>query len=324
MPVIRPATDHDLDRLAAIEDDADRLLVDRLRPDGWAPAAGGRARAAGSGFVLVVAESADDEPVGFAHVLEDDGAHLEQLAVRRTHGRRGLGTALVRAALVEAARRGHRRVTLRTYSDVPWNAPFYARLGFVESEPDTAFLRGVAETERRIGLERWGRRVQMTVLVAPPLAVRAVRADDGPRWRELYAGYRAFYRLQEDAAAVATTWSWVRDGLHGLRGLVAVDEHDRPVALADLRVFARPSSATFGLYLDDLFTALEARGRGAAGALLRAAAAIAAEEGASVVRWITASDNATARAVYDRVASATSWVTYDLAPAPGDAVRDPR
>ena len=156
------------------------------------------------------------------------------------------------------------------------------------------------------------------------IRVRPVRPDDEPRWLELYAGYRAFYRLQEDAEAVATTWSWVRDGRHGLRGLVAVDAADRPVALANLRVFARPSTATLGLYLDDLFTAAEARGSGAATALLRAVAAIAAEEGASVVRWITASDNATARAVYDRVATATPWVTYDLAPASGDDVRDPR
>ncbi|WP_325048819.1 GNAT family N-acetyltransferase [Amnibacterium setariae] len=324
MPVIRFASDRDLDRLADVEDDADRLLVEHLRPDEWDRAANGRARAERPGFLLVAAETDDGEPVGFAHVLEEDGAHLEQLAVRRSHGRLGIGTALVRAAAAEAARRGHSRVTLRTYADVPWNAPFYARLGFVESEPDTAYLRDLAETEGRIGLDRWGRRLQMTATVNPPLRVRAIHADDESRWLELYAGYRAFYRLQEDAQAVATTWSWVRDGRHGLRGLVAVDETDRPVALANLRVFARPSTATLGLYLDDLFTATEARGSGAATALLRAAATIAAKEGASVVRWITASDNATARAVYDRVATATPWVTYDLAPAPGDDVRDPR
>ena len=324
MPVIRAATADDLDLLADIEDDADRQLVDRLRPVEWEPAASGRARAARPGFVLVAALRLRGDAVGFVHVLEEDGAHLEQLAVRRSHGRRGIGSALVHAAIAEAARRGHGRVTLRTYADVPWNAPFYSALGFVESEPDSRFLRGLAATEHRVGLDRWGRRVQMSATIPPSVRIRPVRPDDEARWLELYAGYRAFYRLQEDAEAVATTWSWVRDGRHGLRGLVAVDAADRPVALANLRVFARPSTATLGLYLDDLFTAAEARGSGAATALLHAAAAIAAEEGASVVRWITASDNATARAVYDRVATATPWVTYDLAPAPGDDVRDPR
>lgn len=146
------------------------------------------------------------------------------------------------------------------------------------------------------------------------IAVRSVTAADAEAWQRLFAGYRAFYRLPEDDAAVRRTWGWVSRGEHGLRGLVAVGEDDVPVALADLRVFARPSSGTVGLYLDDLFTAPEARGTGAATALLRRAAAIAADEGLSVVRWITAEDNATARRLYDGVASATSWVTYDLAP----------
>ena len=142
-----------------------------------------------------------------------------------------------------------------------------------------------------------------------------VEPRDADAWAELYAGYRAFYRLPDDPGAVVTTWQWVRDGEHGLVGLVAVDEHDRPVALANLRWFARPSSATMGLYLDDLFTAPEARGGGAASALLTHAAERAGAGGGSVVRWITAADNATARSVYDAHAVATPWVTYDMKPS---------
>ncbi len=69
-----------------------------------------------------------------------------------------------------------------------------------------------------------------------------------------------------------------------------------------------------GLYLDDLFTAPEARGSGAASALLKHAAEVAGEGGGSVVRWITAADNAAARSVYDTHAAATPWVTYDMKP----------
>ena len=146
------------------------------------------------------------------------------------------------------------------------------------------------------------------------IAIRPVQPADEHAWSELYAGYRAFYKLPEDPAAVATTWQWVRDAEHGLTGIVAVDDQDRPVALANLRWFARPSSATIGLYLDDLFTSPAARGKGVASALLERAASIAGERGASVVRWITASDNATARSVYDAHATATPWVTYDMKP----------
>ncbi|PZF58334.1 GNAT family N-acetyltransferase [Curtobacterium sp. MCSS17_008] len=147
------------------------------------------------------------------------------------------------------------------------------------------------------------------------VSVRPVSPADAAQWQHLYAGYRAFYRLPDDPASVRTTWGWVSEGAHGLLGLVAEDADGRLVGLADLRRFARPSSATTGLYLDDLFTAPDARHRGVATALLREAAAIAAAEGASVVRWITAADNAGARAVYDRVATATPWVTYDMRPA---------
>lgn len=146
------------------------------------------------------------------------------------------------------------------------------------------------------------------------LTIRIVEPGDQSAWAELYAGYRAFYRLPDDPMAVATTWQWVRDGEHGLVGLVAVDDDNVPIALANVRWFARPSSATMGLYLDDLFTAPEARGSGAASALLKHAAEVAGEGGGSVVRWITAADNATARAVYDTHAAATPWVTYDMKP----------
>lgn len=162
---IRFASDDDLDRLEHIENDADELLIERFQPEGWQRASSGRQRAAQPGFLLVAAGTEDGPAIGFAHVLELDhegGTHLEQLAVLRDAGRRGHGSALVRAALAEASRRGHRRMTLRTYADVPWNAPFYARHGFVESAPDTDLLRGLVDIEAALGLDLHGRRIQMT------------------------------------------------------------------------------------------------------------------------------------------------------------------
>jgi GNAT superfamily N-acetyltransferase len=120
VPAIRFATEADVDALAAIEDDADRLFLERFHPETWSPAPSGRSRAEQPGFLLVAAEHEDGEAEGFAHVLEvDGGAHLEQLAVRLASARLGYGGALVRAALAEAGCRGYDRVTLRTYADVP-------------------------------------------------------------------------------------------------------------------------------------------------------------------------------------------------------------
>ncbi|WP_407051962.1 GNAT family N-acetyltransferase [Methyloraptor flagellatus] len=71
-------------------------------------------------------------------------------------------------------------------------------------------------------------------------------------------------------------------------------------------------SATTGGFLDDLFVDASARGSGAAQALIAAIAAEGRARGWSVIRWITARDNARARKVYDAVAAETAWVTYDL------------
>jgi GNAT superfamily N-acetyltransferase len=161
---IRLAAARDLDALQGIEDRADRILVELLRPAEWWPAPTGAERAAEPGFLLVAedAEVGDGTLVGFAHVLEVDGlAHLEQVAVPPEHGRRGHGGTLVEATAEEAGRRGHTRITLRTFADVPWNAPAYSRAGFVQEPPVTPFHLRLAETEARLGLDRLGRRIQM-------------------------------------------------------------------------------------------------------------------------------------------------------------------
>jgi GNAT superfamily N-acetyltransferase len=149
----------------------------------------------------------------------------------------------------------------------------------------------------------------------PELHIRDVTVADHHAWAALYAGYREFYRLAPDPAVVEVVWGWVTTGQHTMRSLVAVDEAGEIVAIANLHVIARPSTASTALYLDDLFTAPAARGRGAGAALLARAAELASENGHAMVRWITASDNETARRLYDQHATATHWVTYDMPPS---------
>ncbi|MBT2500206.1 GNAT family N-acetyltransferase [Agromyces sp. ISL-38] len=160
---IRPIAPDDYVAVESIENAADQLLIDRLSPESWEPAPSGLSRASKPGFVLVAEEPEAGTIVGFVHVLEVDGiAHLEQISVLPQDGRRGYGRRLVEAAMDEARRRGYEQLTLRTYADVPWNAPFYARAGFVETAPTTDFHKYLVEVEERLGLARYGRRVQMT------------------------------------------------------------------------------------------------------------------------------------------------------------------
>lgn len=116
---------------------------------------------------------ADGVPVGFAHieVRAPDIAHLEEVDVHPEHGRRGLGRRLVLAVCQWAANNGYSWVTLTTFREVPWNMPFYARLGFEEIPPEelTPALLSVVDDETRRGLDP-SRRVAMRrpcVLKAP-------------------------------------------------------------------------------------------------------------------------------------------------------------
>ena len=162
---VRPATASDLESVAAIETAADTAFEAVFGAADWGAPPSGAARLQHPGFVLVVAESHDGPPVGFAHVIEhDEQAHLEQLSVLPDHTRRGHGTALVDAALDEARARGATRMTLRTFAEVSWNAPFYTALGFAEGpSPDDDFHRALVTAEESAGLGAFGRRVHMSI-----------------------------------------------------------------------------------------------------------------------------------------------------------------
>ena len=136
---IRRAGPEHLEALPAIERAAAVLfegmgLPDEVMNDSTAPADFEEALEDG---LLWVALAPGGAAVGFAHVVRVGAcAHLEELDVHPDHGRRGLGAALVRAVCDWARAEGLTGVTLTTYRDVPWNAPFYARLGFRELAPD--------------------------------------------------------------------------------------------------------------------------------------------------------------------------------------------
>jgi GNAT superfamily N-acetyltransferase len=160
MTSIRLAREADLPLIGPIEDAADRLFAERFGGVDWPGSSSGEERAAEPGFLLVAEH--DGTVVGFTHVLDLDGHwYLEQIAVEPAHGRRGVGAALLEATHDELCRRGAEEVALMTYADVPWNAPFYARHGYVELDPLPDWLLPVRENEETFGLSRHGRRVAM-------------------------------------------------------------------------------------------------------------------------------------------------------------------
>lgn len=146
------------------------------------------------------------------------------------------------------------------------------------------------------------------------VTVRRVEDNEFFSWLDLYAGYGEFYEQPLTDEKALLVWSWITDSDNELEAYFAVDGDGTPIGLAHVREFVRPLDGSRGLYLDDLFVAVDARGDGAGTAILEALRHRAREQGLSIVRWITAKDNETARRVYDRVAEKTKWVTYDLVP----------
>ena len=147
----------DLARLPAIELAAARLLEGRA-PESILEESTSieDLRAAQADGRLWVA-LADDEPVGFAIVemLADALPHLDEIDVHPSHGRRGLGTALVRAVCDWTAAREFPEITLTTFREVRWNMPFYARMGFepVAERDQRPALREVVDDETARGLD---------------------------------------------------------------------------------------------------------------------------------------------------------------------------
>jgi GNAT superfamily N-acetyltransferase len=106
---------------------------------------------------LWVATDRTGSVVGFALVQMIGGEpHLEELDVLPEHGRKGIGTALVKIACAWVADAGFSNLTLSTFRDVPWNAPFYEKLGFraLKAEELSESLKRLMEAESGRGLPR--------------------------------------------------------------------------------------------------------------------------------------------------------------------------
>ena len=120
----------------------------------------------GRAWVALIEEQSD--PVGYC-VLRDaiNFVVLEQVDVLPEYGRRGIGRLLVETAIEKATAMGHSRLYLTTFNSVPWNAPFYTRLGFrVASDHELPL-----EMQETIKNERFVVKNRIAMLLELPAAV---------------------------------------------------------------------------------------------------------------------------------------------------------
>ncbi|APY85643.1 GNAT family N-acetyltransferase [Streptomyces alfalfae] len=178
--LIRPATATDLPSLQDIE----RAAGEPFRTLGMASIADDepptlaeleRYRAAGRAWVATEPEGPTrperrpkaegptaGAPIAYLigrHLEADLTEHIEQVSVHPRAARRGVGRALIEHVAAFARTRGSTALTLTTFAEVPWNAPYYARIGFSPlSEAElTPALRAIRAHEADLGLDRWPR-----------------------------------------------------------------------------------------------------------------------------------------------------------------------
>ncbi|WP_333989882.1 GNAT family N-acetyltransferase [Pseudomonas sp. S3(2024)] len=137
--VVRRARQNDAAALPAIERSAAELF--RTDPTlAWLAdtdvASAAQHRQAIDNAYVWIAESATARLAGFirARAIAKQ-LHIEELSVSQAFQGQGAGRQLVLAAIEHARLQHMHAVTLTTFRDVPWNAPFYQRMGFVEVEP---------------------------------------------------------------------------------------------------------------------------------------------------------------------------------------------
>ncbi|MEV6966715.1 GNAT family N-acetyltransferase [Hamadaea sp. NPDC051192] len=158
---IRLATSSDLPGFSEIEVDAGRLFadvgMDEIAGDEGAPVSVlAEHQAAGHAWVAEV----DGTVVGYLIAMPVDGClHVEQISVRPAYGRRGIGAALLEAAAQCALAENRPAMTLTTFVEVSWNAPYYARHGYRLLGVDelTPGLQAIREREAAMGLDKWPR-----------------------------------------------------------------------------------------------------------------------------------------------------------------------
>ena len=142
------------------------------------------------------------------------------------------------------------------------------------------------------------------------IQVRDLTRQDEPRWRELWAGYVAFYQADVSDEITDYTWDRLMDPASPVFGLVALDA-GHVVGIVNCVLHENTWALDPVCYLEDLFVDDSLRGRGAGRALMDQVIARAKERGWHRVYWMTLHDNSTARALYDKIAPVTDWVRYD-------------
>ena len=146
---------------------------------------------------------------------------------------------------------------------------------------------------------------------APRLIIRPPTSADETQWRELWAAYLAYYQSTVSPKVYAHTFARICDPADtGMNGLLAVVD-EVPVGMVHFILHDHCWQMNKIVYLQDLFTRRDMRGRGVARALIKAVYDAGDELGCPKVYWLTQEYNFQARELYDQVGELTPFIRYN-------------
>ncbi len=143
----------------------------------------------------------------------------------------------------------------------------------------------------------------------PGVTVRPIRPEDRAGWETLWQGYLRFYGQKLAPEVTEVTWARFFDPAEPVHALVA-ETGGKLLGLVHYIFHRNTWMANDVCYLEDLFTAEEARGRGVGRALIEAVYERARAAGSTRVYWMTHETNKTAQALYDQVADKPGFIQY--------------
>ncbi|KRF37034.1 GNAT family N-acetyltransferase [Nocardioides sp. Soil805] len=129
--VIRPARPADARRLVVVEVEAGQVFrtVGMARVAEDVPRVSDLLEAIAAQRIWVTEVGAEVAGYICAEVL-DGNAHIAQVSVAPAHAGRALGRSMIEHVEQWGRAAGLRATTLTTFRDVPWNGPYYRRLGY--------------------------------------------------------------------------------------------------------------------------------------------------------------------------------------------------
>ncbi len=139
--------------------------------------------------------------------------------------------------------------------------------------------------------------------------IRDLAASDRAQWAPLWAGYLDFYKSALPDDVTETTFQRFLDPSEPMFALVA-EREGKLVGVVQCVLHRATWTKTHYCYLEDLFVAPDVRGGGVGRALIEAVYARADAAGATRVYWLTHETNATARTLYDKVATNAGFIQY--------------